>query len=145
MSGVATYLRRMTGRPWIILAVAAGCTAAVASFTHPFTMGADIVTAIPLVIGFLVVVRRVISKRYSPAAPQAEVSPAGREPLTRWALVWLALLVTVAGWEAYSFLSAPRSQHPTLSTLIDLLDSTQAGRGFAFLLWLALGWYLVTR
>ncbi len=55
------------------------------------------------------------------------------------------MTAAVGSWELFCYLSAPRSEHPTLSTLIDLLDSSRAGKIIAFALWLVLGWYLVLR
>jgi hypothetical protein len=55
------------------------------------------------------------------------------------------LAVVVAGWELYTYASAPRVAHPTLSTLIDLATSTQTGKAVSFAAWLLLGWYLVMR
>jgi hypothetical protein len=52
-------------------------------------------------------------------------------------------IVTVTTWELYCFASGPRSAHPTLSTFIDLLDSTRPGKTIGCALWLALGCYLV--
>ncbi len=124
--------------------VSLGCAvAALASFTHAFTVGADLVTAIPVIIGGLVVVPRVATTPRSVADLPAEDPAVRPVRLSRWALGWLALFVAVAGWELYCYVSTPRSQHPTLSSLIDMLDATQTGKGIAFLLWLALGWYLV--
>ena len=131
-----------------VVAVAAVAVAVVyavaASYTHPFTTGADTVTAIPLAIAAIAVAARLQTTRRS------DVAPLDRDPKlptgsTRWSRLWAAVAVVALSWELYCYASAPRSEHPTLSTLIDLLDSTRIGKITAFALWLALGWYLVWR
>jgi hypothetical protein len=62
----------------------------------------------------------------------------------RWS-PWVALTAVVTSWELYCLANLPRTQHPTLSSLIDLLDSTWVGKSAAFVSWLALGWFLVAR
>lgn len=115
------------------------------SFTHPFTWAADAVTAVALVVVAGVTVRASPPRRrrrgHEPAGTHAHL----REPPTRRALVWMAPLLAITGWELYCFVSLPRVEHPTLSSLIDLLDSTRPGKFAAIVLWLALGWFLVSR
>jgi hypothetical protein len=118
-------------------------TAIGASFTDPFTLGADIVTAIPVFVGALLLAGRLRSGGGAAVELRSEHAAARLAPLNRWALVWLGLFVAVLGWELYTYLSAPRHAHPTLSALIDMLDATPTGKFVAFSLWLALGWYLV--
>ncbi len=55
----------------------------------------------------------------------------------------LVPLVAAVGWELFCFFSVPRSSHPTLSSLLDILDSTRAGKTVGFAAWLALGWFVV--
>jgi hypothetical protein len=130
-------------RQWIVIVTAAGATAAVAGLTHPFTLGADVVTAIPILIGLLVLVPR-LRRGHAPTAVVATGQGQTRPDVSgRWSLVWLGLVAAVAAWEVYTFLGSPRSAHPTLSVLFDMLDATWVGKFVAFFLWLALGWYLV--
>jgi hypothetical protein len=138
----------MPPQRWIVVATVAGVVAvlaAVAAVSHPFTLAADLVTAIPIVIGLLVLglrVRRGQAPPVGTAAGQGETLPAiGR----RWSLLWLGLAATVAAWEVYTYLGSPRSAHPTLSVLLDMLDATWSGKFVAFSLWVALGWYLVVQ
>ena len=49
------------------------------------------------------------------------------------------------GLELYCLFNLPRVEHPTLSALIDMLDSTRVGKVVAVVLWLLIGWALVTR
>jgi hypothetical protein len=130
---------------WIVATMAATAIAYVAltSLTRPFTLEADVAIALPLVAAVPAAALRIRAARKSdPAIPRAETSRA--EPASRrWSLLWVALTLVIAGWELYSFTGSPRSAHPTLSTLIDLLDSTRIGKFAAIAVWLAAGWYLV--
>ena len=119
--------------------------AGAASFTRPFTLGADVVTAIPLAVVFVVMLVTILplGKRNRRVDPGPAPSPAvGFAPSRRW-LWWLAPLLAVTGWELYCYVSQPRVDHPTLSVLIDMLDGSHVGKFVAFVLWLALGWFLV--
>jgi hypothetical protein len=133
-------------RPLLIGALAASglLCAAMASSTHPFTVGADAATAFPAIVALTVLAVRI---RTAGEPTSATVPPhrseADPKPLGRWSLVWLGVTAAVGSWELFCYLGAPRSEHPTLSTLIDLLDSSRAGKMTAFALWLLLGWYLV--
>jgi hypothetical protein len=131
-------------RQRIVIVTAAGATAAVAGLTHPFTLGADTVTAIPILIGLLVLVPS-LRRSHAPIAVGAGQGETRPDVSRRWSLVWLGLIATVAAWEVYTFLGSPRSAHPTLSVLIDMLDATWVGKFVAFFLWLALGWYLAVQ
>jgi len=133
------------GRLWSTALAAAGLGyAVVASFTRPFTLGADVVTAIPLVAAAALTVWTIrsdgsdVTDRRSPAA-----APLG--PISRWWTVWLAPIVAATAWELYCLAHLPRIEHPTVSALIDSLDSTRVGKIVAVAAWLALGWFLVSR
>jgi len=131
-----------------VVAVAAGAAAVAyavaASYTRPFTAGADTVTVIPLAVAAIAVAARLRTARVSDSTP-SERDPEPPTGSTRWSRLWAAAVVVALSWELYCYSSTPRSEHPTLSTLIDLLDSTRIGKITAFALWLALGWYLVRR
>lgn len=130
-----------------VAAVAVAVAYAVAaSYTHPFTVGADTVTAIPLAIAVVAVAVaiRLRTTRTSGVAP-SDRDPTPPTGTTHWSRLWAAVAVVALSWELYCYWSTPRSEHPTLSTFIDLLDSTRIGKITAFTLWLALGWYLVRR
>ncbi|SNY81868.1 hypothetical protein SAMN04244553_3366 [Nocardia amikacinitolerans] len=71
-------------------------------------------------------------------------------PLRRGTAVWSGLLLAGAGWEAYAYVrqpdwSKPHDEYPTLSTLIDPAIEQGPLRFAAWLAWLAIGWWLVTR
>jgi hypothetical protein len=114
--------------------------AALASATHPFTDGADIVTAVPLAA---VVVATGVRMRAGPRAhPEVRPDGPGATP-NRLGLVWVAAAAVIAGWELACYVATPRSAHPTLSSLLDALDAGHGGKTVAFALWLGLGCALV--
>jgi hypothetical protein len=127
----------------VVCATAALAYAVLASFTRPFTWAAEVVTAVPLAAAVLVTAW---SGRNAGRSDTG--TPAGGEPGhpsqwgRRW-LVWITLIIAVTGWELHCLWSLPRVDHPTLSTLLDLLQATQVGKTMAFASWLALGWFLV--
>jgi hypothetical protein len=116
----------------------------VASFTHPFTWAADIVTAAPLALAVLVVVWATVVGSGA-ELPSPVVAPVDGAPRRRRAgIFWLAPVLAFAGWELYCYASLPRVTHPTLSSLIDIADATRFGKTVVFATWLVLGWFLVT-
>jgi len=123
--------------------IAALAYAVLVSFTHPFTLGADVVMAVPLVVVATVMIGRDVRARRSRPSGSAGIEP--RHRLDRRGWVWLAPILTITGWELYCLVSVPRVEHPTLSSLIDLLDATRPGKTLAVMSWLALGWFLVSR
>jgi hypothetical protein len=117
--------------------------AVLASFTHPFTWAANAVTAVPLVVAAAVALWWA---RHHGSRGAGEKAGGADRPRSRrgapWAL-WSAPILAVIGWELYCFANLPRSMHPTVSSLLDILDSTRGGKIVAFAAWLALGWFLV--
>jgi hypothetical protein len=144
---VEQRLRPVTARNLFIGALfAAGLVyAAIASLTRPFTPGADVVTALPLAAAVSVLVVRTRSHRRAAAVSRAHHQTGDVPRLNRWALVWMALTAAVVSWELYCYTSAPRAAHPTLSSLIDMLDASRTGKTAAFAIWLLVGCYLVLR
>jgi hypothetical protein len=142
---MGVHPRIVLGRRWGIAAAAAGLAYGVgASFTRPFTGPADVVTAVPLVIVLAIMGRSLYRRRRSESDHPAPAADA-RSRWSRWSFVWLMLVLAIAAWELYCFVNLPRARHPTLSALIDTLDSTRTGKVVAFVAWLALGWFLVGR
>ncbi len=114
------------------------------SFTHPFTWAADLVTALALAVVAIATIHAGRPRR--PRLDDSSGTGADRPP--RWSRrwwVWLVPFLAATGWELYCLVSLPRLEHPTLSSLIDLLDSSRPGKIAAGASWLALGWFLVTR
>jgi hypothetical protein len=126
------------------MGAAALAYALLASFTRPFTGPADAVTALALAVAVGITARTIRHGR--PAGLRAATATgADRSRWNRWGVVWLALLGLVTAWELYCYTQLPRQRHPTLSVLIDTLDSTRVGKTAAFAAWLALGWFLAGR
>jgi hypothetical protein len=143
------HLDRLTlGRRWPAAAAAVGVGlgyALLASFTRPFTWGADVATAVPLVLAVVVTARTTSgagrrSKERRPAVGENQVVL----QRARAGIVWVVPVLAVTGWELYCYGNLPRATHPTLSSLIDMLDATRTGKIVAFASWLVLGWFLVT-
>jgi hypothetical protein len=131
-------------RRWIVAGVSTGVLYAVlASSTRPFTWAANIVTAVPIVAAGLVTVWT--SRGVAALPTTGESAHALRRSWDRRWVTWVVLAAVITGWELYCLASLPRSQHPTLSSLIDILDSTRVGKSVAFVSWLALGWFLAAR
>ncbi|MGD0379877.1 MAG: hypothetical protein ABSC30_07820 [Acidimicrobiales bacterium] len=142
---MSRYPRLVLPRRWTGGVAALGLGyAIVASLTRPFTWGADVVTSVPLVVAAVVTMwssatTRGVEARHREATGARDHGAGGTR---RW-VVWLGPMLAITGWELYCFFSLPRVTHPTLSSLLDILDSTRAGKTVAFALWLVLGWFLV--
>ena len=111
-----------------------------AAGTRPFTTGADVVTALPLVALVVVVVVQLLTGR--PArmvGARDDRSPAGG------AVPWLLLIAAAVAWELAALFGSPRSAHPTVSSIYDSVARWQAAKAAILFGWLALGWYLVRR
>lgn len=112
--------------------------AAVGSVTRPFGWAA---TVLVVVVGVAVLIRAIRSP--------SSVRPKD-PPLRRGTAMWSALLLAIAGWEAYAFVrqpdwTKPSDQHPTLSTLLDPGLEQGPLRFAGWLVWLAVGCWLATR
>jgi hypothetical protein len=123
----------------VALLVGAIGYAGLASFTRAFTPAADVVVAIPLVVAAAIFAIRLRTPR--PGHPDDDPEVHGH--FARRSLPWFALVVVVVGWELFTYASIPRHDHPTLSSIIDIVDASHVGKAIAFLLWLILGWYLL--
>jgi hypothetical protein len=113
-----------------------GALAVGASFTTPFTTGAEIATA--LAIGAFLAAELVAARR-RPRAP--------REAPPRWraGAAWGALGGTVLAFELWNYFAGPRAAHPTLSYFLSAVAGQPWSRGLLFAAWLALGGWLVSR
>jgi hypothetical protein len=101
------------------------------------------VTAVPLAVAFVLTVGTVVARGERHGGVEPASTPAVASASSRGWLWWLAPVLVVTSWELYCYASLPRVDHPTLSVLIDMLDGTHVGKFVAFVLWLALGWFLV--
>jgi hypothetical protein len=125
-----------------LLALGVGVSV-VASFTRPFTDGADATVAAVLAVALVVLLRQ-------PALTPTMALLSRRRldgPSTSWRRTpaWFGAIAVATGWELYCLFSLPRSSHPTISSMLDAVDGSHLGRGVAFAVWLVLGWYVVTR
>ncbi|MGV9972613.1 hypothetical protein [Nocardia beijingensis] len=114
--------------------VLAACGAA----TRPFSWQATAMVAIAASTGVALALRRRIER------------PPRTTQLTRGVAVWSALLVAASGWEVYTLLrqpamNQPSQEHPTLSTLLDPALEHWPLRFAGWAVWLAAGWWLVSR
>jgi hypothetical protein len=143
----------------IVVVVGAGALAAVAAFTHPFTLRADVVVAIPLVAMLVAQIAFAVRARHRRSASGASAIPAGGQavpaggeavpaggplPFRRF-IPWLVMFVVVVSFELFAYFEQPRQAHPTLSSLSDDLTRWQVGKAALFLAWLALGWLFLRR
>ena len=107
-----------------------------ASSVRTFTRPAEVLTFLP---AFAVLVLTLRPAARSLAGPR----PGGRYP--RWeVLPWLLVLLAIVGWELVQLFQQPRHLHPTLSSITDHLLSTHPSRFLGYLVWLALGWLMVS-
>ena len=133
---------------WAVVVAAIAAEVLLASRARPFTWTADVVTAIALLtlVGVVILQYRLgrVAPRIIARRSTVDLSGEGHRWGLRWT-IWIAPVVGLAVWEVFSYLGSPRTAHPTMSSMLDTLTASQVGRGSAFILWLILGWYLVTR
>ena len=106
----------------------------VAAGLRPFTAPEAVAVAVPEAAMAVVAWRRQPGRRQMAAAGAA-----------RAAAPWLALFGALTVWEVVAYFSAPRHEHPTLSSMADALMSTHPGRAALFATWLLLGLALCGR
>lgn len=113
----------------------------VAAGTTPFTLAADVATAVPLAIAMAIaiVVAVVVRRRRSPG--EAESAPSGQGTLWPWwALMGVVAVVELVAYVAG--LGTHRYAYPTISSLYDAASSVRAVKALLFFGWLALGWVI---
>ncbi len=137
---------RGVGLPLAPVAVAVAATAEVVGLarSRPFTLASELLVSAALGAAVAVVVAQRLATTV-PAGLGRRTPPAGVRALgVRW--LWLVVpVVAVVVWEVAAYVGVPRVDHPTLSSLLDAVDRTAAGRGATAIAWLALGRELVTR
>ena len=79
------------------------------------------------------------------AIAQARRIPHDTRPSLAGATGWLVLFAALAGWQLFAYVQEPRTQHPTLSSLINATLDTHTGRALAFTAWLVFGYRLTRR
>src|ERR1700684_1590407 len=76
--------------------------AVVASFTKPFTLGADVVTAVPIGLAVVVFgVRMRWPRRFRGIPTGNPTQPVA--PIDRWSWLWLGMAGLVLGWELFVY------------------------------------------
>lgn len=119
------------------------------SVTRSFTQPAEVLITITLLLLAATVAMQLlcreppalVARRPPPADDDSRVAPrrAG------W-IVWVIAIGAAVAWQLWNYLNSPRSDHPTISHLLDgLIHPAGIGRGVGFAIWLAVGWYVVTR
>jgi hypothetical protein len=125
------------GATLVAVAIAYGW---IAAGTRPFTVGADVLTAIPLSLAatWAVVGRSGVSW----APPAAATTRADAVRLWPWiAAIGLTALVELVAY--FAGLGPHRYAYPTVSSLYDDLARFRAVKASLFAGWLALGWVIV--
>lgn len=80
----------------------------------------------------------------APAGPGGEAAPETPVAWLPGLEVWVVLVVLLAGWELAAYFQHPRSEHPTLSLLMEGVLAPRPVRAAAFAGWLA-GTYRLAR
>jgi Family of unknown function (DUF6186) len=121
----------------VLVAAVIGAYCWLAADLRPFTVSIDVAVAVPAVIVGALAFGR----------PVPTGSKAAETKALRWAdaAPWLVLFGLLTVFEVAAYLSSPRRDHPTLSSMADALMNTHPGRAAVFAVWLLLGWALLLR
>jgi hypothetical protein len=126
----------------VVSVAAAAGYAGWASGTTPFTVAADVAVSIPSA-GFAAAF--VLQRRWPHAGPWRLLA-ADRPTGAGGALPWVLVFALLVGSELASyFAGGSRTVHPTLSSLEVAAFHYRAVKAAAFLVWTAIGVYLVRR
>ncbi|MGD0084376.1 MAG: hypothetical protein ABSD78_14445 [Acidimicrobiales bacterium] len=159
VAGLTRRFGRWTNRSrrtrWAAVAAvlcAAAADAAVASTSRPFTWPADITTALGLVGVVLAGLTRLWVARQAtapvpPPVPPGDVPASGGaggllHPDRRTIVLWITVTLAVVAFELFNYASSPRSTHPTLSSILNVLTGHEVLRGLLFATWLGAGWWI---
>jgi hypothetical protein len=129
---------RRDWRRWLLVAGALGYSFGAAA-TTPFTVAADVMTALPIVLfGVAAVWRwpwRPVVRR-----PAGAAGAAGRHPYR----AWVVLAAAIVAWELVDYAArGSRGAHPTLSSMADAVDRFYVLKAALFFGWLCLGALIV--
>ena len=133
---------------WVAVGLGA-LLAVLVSFSRSFTLRAAVLVSIALLLAVGAIAIQlfsdtppaVIARREPPVDEASAVAPrrAG------W-IAWAIAIGVVTAWQLWNYFNSPRSDHPTISHLLDdLVGLPGIGRGVGFAIWFAFGWFLVTR
>jgi hypothetical protein len=121
-----------------LVVAAAGVYCWFTAGTKPFTLRADVLVAVPLVIS--AALAAVFAWRKRRLAPrQRRAATAGARSLWPW---WLAVGL-LGAWELFCYAQAPRHEHPTVSSIYDAAAGSHVAKAIILALWLLLGWVIV--
>jgi hypothetical protein len=131
----------MRTRTAVLLAGGVGYSLIAAS-TTPFTLPADILTGLAIVVmAVLVCMAWPLRTRKVRAAAAARTAGSGHPYLP-----WLGLLIIFVVWELFNYLvHGTRADHPTFSSITDAIDRTYVLKALLFFGWLAGAWEIVHR
>ncbi|WP_157107056.1 hypothetical protein [Nocardia grenadensis] len=137
MAGEPEHSARSCRRRMPLLAAGAVLAAGGAA-TRPFGWPATLLVLVPVVVATVLAFRA--GSRPIPSTAR----------LRRGVAVWSTLLVTASAWEVYAFVrqpdwTQPSHVRPTLSTLLDPALEQWPLRLGGWLVWLGVGWWLVSR
>ena len=106
----------------------------------PFSESALI--ALLIVIAALIAVAEV-HRRRNPDTARDDATR--RAPHYRLAIVvWTTLTATLIAWELIALHGAPRSEHPTISSLVEHAEHHHLARLALYAVWLWVGWELAS-
>lgn len=111
-----------------------------ASATTPFTLAADVTTAVPI-LGMVVVY---LLQRRRPDGPWRRL-PSDHPPAGGTPIPWLAVVALLVASELASFFGGARATHPTLSTLTNTIFRWHAAKAAVYFVWVSLSWYFLRR
>ncbi|MHB8219478.1 MAG: hypothetical protein ACYDHU_04050 [Acidimicrobiales bacterium] len=139
--------------------IGAAAYAGLLATTRPFTLEADVVTALALAVAVAAVVLRLASARTVRTVPDGTGGAGGtggtggtggarrdQEPgFAGWrpSAPWIVLAGAVVAWELFCFFGGARPAHPTLSSIYDIAARSEAAKAAVVLAWVGLGWALV--
>lgn len=132
---------------WVALGMGA-LLAVLVSVTRSFTVPAAVLISIALllIVGALAMQLLGDTPPALVARREAHIDDASVAPRRAGWIAWAAAIEAAAAWQLWNYFNSPRSDHPTISHLLDgLTDPAGIGRGALFAIWLAAAWYLVTR
>jgi hypothetical protein len=107
---------------------------------EPFGDAAFRALLVPVVL--LIVVASASRARHASDAREAATRAAPQ--FRAAAVVWGAVVTALVAWELIALRSSPRSEHPTISSLVEGLAHHHVARLALFALWIALGWTLAS-
>ncbi len=111
----------------------------IAASTTPFTLPADVLTGLPIVVmAVLVCLSWPLGTR--------KVRAAAASTTSRPYLPWILLLLVFVVWEFFNYLvHGTRANHPTFSSITDAIDRFYLLKTLLFLGWLAGGLVIIRR